>query len=346
MRNTIESSAEGIRVDADYFFYPEGESNFKESANGKFVHTLIYKPSTNEIVNVFSRNVGRVWKNSCKNEVETDHRIRKNSNLNEEDKYRAYSWISDSQSNSALSILLHIFQKMNKKILLVAIGLLFVFTAFAKDCPRKSTQQSIKELELSCRAIVYHNNGNVALIENFKNGKQEGEGKLYHENGKLAIIGNYKNGEREGKWKLYRKNGKLEEIGNYKNGKQEGEWKHYHENGELKGIGNYKNGKAEGEWKFYHNNGKLKEIRNYKNGKEEGERKAYHNNGKLEQIGNFKNGKPEGEWKGYHNNGKLEKIGNFKNGKAEGEWKFYHENGKLEQIGNYKNGKQVSVENF
>ena len=98
MRNTIESSAEGkdIRVDADYFFYPEGESKFKESANGKCVHTPIYlKPSTNEIVNVFSRNVGRVWKNSCKNEVETDRKIRKNSNLNEEDKYRAYSWISD-----------------------------------------------------------------------------------------------------------------------------------------------------------------------------------------------------------------------------------------------------------
>ena len=240
MRNTIESSAEGIRVDADYFFYPEGESNFKESANGKFVHTPIYKPSTNEIVNVFSRKVGRVWQNSCKNEVETDHRIRKNSNLNEEDKYRAYSWISESQSDSALSILLHIFQKMNKKILLVAIGLLFVFTAFAKDCPQNSTPQSIKELELSCRRIVYHNNGNVEIIGNYKNGEREGEWKDYYENGKLAIIDNYKNGKREGEWKFYHENGKLGGIGNYKNGKQEGEWKYYHENGKLASIGNIK----------------------------------------------------------------------------------------------------------
>ena len=59
------------------------KSKFKENANGKFVHTLIYKPSTNETVNVFSRNVGSVWQNSCKNEVETDDRIRKNSNLND-----------------------------------------------------------------------------------------------------------------------------------------------------------------------------------------------------------------------------------------------------------------------
>ena len=62
---------------------------------------------------------------------------------------------------------------MNKKILLVAIGLLFIFTAFAKDCPQDSTQQSIEVLELSCRAIVYHNNGNVEIIGDYKNGKEE-----------------------------------------------------------------------------------------------------------------------------------------------------------------------------
>ena len=130
---------------------------------------------------------------------------------------------------------------MNKKILLVAIGLLFVFTAFAKDCPQNSTLQSIEVLELNCRAIVYHNNGNV------------------------EIIGNYKNGEREGKWKWYRESGKLEQIENFKNGKEEGEWKVYHENGKLKGIGNAKNGKLEGEKKWYRENGKLEQIENYKN---------------------------------------------------------------------------------
>ena len=30
-------------------------------------------------------------------------------------------------------------------------------------------------------------------------------GNLYHENGKLKEIGNYKNGKLEGKWKFYRK---------------------------------------------------------------------------------------------------------------------------------------------
>ena len=128
---------------------------------------------------------------------------------------------------------------MNKKILLVAIGLLFVFTAFAKDCPQNSTPQSREVLGLSCRAIVYHNNGNVEIIGNYKNGKQEGEWKYYRENGKLEGIGNYKNGKREGEWKFYRENGKLEQIENFKNGKEEGEWKVYHENGKLEKINHF-----------------------------------------------------------------------------------------------------------
>ena len=117
---------------------------------------------------------------------------------------------------------------MNKKILLVAIGLLFVFTAFAKDCPQNSTPQSIKELELSCRFITNYSNGKLEEIGNYKNGKKEGETRWYYENGKLEQIGNFKNGKLEGEWKAYHNNGKLKEIKNYKNGKREGKWKFYH----------------------------------------------------------------------------------------------------------------------
>ena len=47
--------------------------------------------------------------------------------------------------------------------------------------------------------------------------KENGNG--YHKNGKLKAIENYKNGKPEGEWKFYHNNGKLEEIENYKNGK-------------------------------------------------------------------------------------------------------------------------------
>ena len=49
----------------------------------------------------------------------------------------------------------------------------------------------------------------------------------YRENGKLRWIDNYKNGKLEGEWKFYHNNGELEQIRNYKNGKREGEWKFY-----------------------------------------------------------------------------------------------------------------------
>ena len=55
-----------------------------------------------------------------------------------------------------------------------------------------STLQSIEVLELNCRAIVYHNNGNVEIIGNYKNGKLEGKWKWYRENGKLEQIENLK----------------------------------------------------------------------------------------------------------------------------------------------------------
>ena len=60
---------------------------------------------------------------------------------------------------------------------------------------------------------------------------------MYHENGKLEQIRNYKNGKREGEMEIHivKKNGnyRWKAIGNYKNGKLEGEWKFYHNNGKL-----------------------------------------------------------------------------------------------------------------
>ena len=72
---------------------------------------------------------------------------------------------------------------------MVAIGLLFVFTAFAKDCPQNSTPQSIEVLELNCREIVYHNNGNVLLIGNYKNGKARRKWKFIVKAEKAISIG-------------------------------------------------------------------------------------------------------------------------------------------------------------
>ena len=64
----------------------------------------------------FDRKVGRVWKNSCKNEVETDHRIRKNPNLNEEINIVLILGFLREVNLIQHFLFFCIFLKMNKKI--------------------------------------------------------------------------------------------------------------------------------------------------------------------------------------------------------------------------------------
>ena len=89
---------------------------------------------------------------------------------------------------------------MNKKILLVAMGLLAIFTAFAKDCPKEMPSldnkgaEFARENRLTCLHKEYYGNGNLKEIVNFKNGQREGEWKFYYVNGKLKEIVNFKSG--------------------------------------------------------------------------------------------------------------------------------------------------------
>lgn len=70
-----------------------------------------------------------------------------------------------------------------------------------------------------------------------------GEWKLYHVNGQLYQIGEYKEGKPIGEWKIYFDNGQLYQIGKYESGELTGEWKLYHENGQLNQISLWKAGK-------------------------------------------------------------------------------------------------------
>ena len=245
---------------------------------------------------------------------------------------------------------------MNKKIVLIAIGLLLSFTAFAEDCPEELGWEEVERQELTCLYKTYRGIGKLKLIKGL-------EFKWYHDNEELKEIGNYINGKAEGEWKEYHKNGALKKIGNYKNGKKEGEEKRYHENGDLFSIENYVNGKEEGEWKYYHENGKLRSIGNWKNGEYEGEWKYYHENGKLRSIGNWKNGEYEGEWKYYHENGKLESTISYKDrketdcprvlGHKEVEkqkltciWEWYYSNGPLGELISYENGEIIEYRRY
>lgn len=79
----------------------------------------------------------------------------------------------------------------------------------------------------------WHENGQIAVEENFKNGKQEGLGKSWHENGQVKAEGNYKNGKLEGLWKEWYPNGQIQLEADFKDGKSQGLWKMWLLNGQI-----------------------------------------------------------------------------------------------------------------
>ena len=99
----------------------------------------------------------------------------------------------------------------------------------------------------------------IMSIENYKNGKLEGEKNVYYTNGQLAEKSYYKNNLLEGKYIKYAENGKPIEESNYKNGELNGTAIFYDGEGNMLIKGQYKKNKKSGTWETYEN-GKLVTI--------------------------------------------------------------------------------------
>jgi len=84
----------------NFYFYPTDESEFKSSAVGNFVHTLVFDTNEQRVVVSFVRKVRKIWEQTCKNNIETDHRIKELSGNN----YQIYSWVSNSKSDLNLPL--------------------------------------------------------------------------------------------------------------------------------------------------------------------------------------------------------------------------------------------------
>lgn len=77
----------------EFYFYPTDESDFKTNAVGNFVHTLVFDTTEQKVIISFARQVSKIWEQTCKNNIETDHRIKE---LNG-DNYQVFSWVSKSK---------------------------------------------------------------------------------------------------------------------------------------------------------------------------------------------------------------------------------------------------------
>lgn len=138
-----------------------------------------------------------------------------------------------------------------KKLILSALFCLVTFYSFAYQIDENFTGQVIKK----------YKNGQVKSIENFKNGKLNGEFKEFFENGSLFQVGTFKNGDMKN-IKVFYENGNLKFEQNLKNRK--GKYRGYYPNGKLEVEGEVFQGDEIGLWKYYNEEGNLLKTE-YKN---------------------------------------------------------------------------------
>ena len=58
-----------------------------------------------------------------------------------------------------------------------------------------------KRIDIDGEHKTYYENGQIELLETYKNNKLNGTGQIVHKNGKIRFEGNYLNGVLEGNWK-------------------------------------------------------------------------------------------------------------------------------------------------
>jgi len=138
----------------------------------------------------------------------------------------------------------------------------------------------------------FHENGQLNLICEMKNGKKDGVEKGFYDTGEIRTVIHYKNGIRDGKLKSYHANFTEEKFRNnrietWKNGKLHGEWIDYHLNNKERAKGNMLYGMMEGKWIFWYHNGQKELECEFDFGNPVGSAKIYHDNGVLKEVVSF-----------------------------------------------------------
>tara|TARA_Y100000768_G_scaffold362046_1_gene320553 strand:- start:444 stop:941 length:498 start_codon:yes stop_codon:yes gene_type:complete len=102
--------------------------------------------------------------------------------------------------------------------------------------------------------VSYHDNGQLKLRSNYKNGKLEGLSENFHDNGQLRSEGYFQDWKQIGSFKIFFDNGRLQWVLNYEDGQLIG-LENYYRNGQLQIKTNIKNGKPEGPYEGYWDDG-------------------------------------------------------------------------------------------
>ena len=81
------------------------------------------------------------------------------------------------------------------KTIIIALALIFSVAMTAQE-----VQPKFEKEDNALKATYFHDNGNIAQIGFFRDGKLHGEWKMFDEKGKKIAMGEYLNGKKVGKW--------------------------------------------------------------------------------------------------------------------------------------------------
>lgn len=113
-----------------------------------------------------------------------------------------------------------------------------------------SRGKMIDTLKTGLWVYFHKNTKDTLMIENYREGKLQGEKKIFFPNGKLTELSLFQNGLQQGLTRTYDEVGSLLAEIEYKDGKMNGSARYY-ESGKLTVKGQYKNDKRTGTWEFY-----------------------------------------------------------------------------------------------
>ena len=110
---------------------------------------------------------------------------------------------------------------------LIAVSTLLSSCSAINNYLAESEERDAKKISYYAPVVLerpHEETGKTALIQTFKNGKQNGPFELHYPDGTLSIKGNYKDDKKDGVWYFYRENGKLDNKVTFRNDQANGKY--------------------------------------------------------------------------------------------------------------------------
>lgn len=180
---------------------------------------------------------------------------------------------------------------------------------------------------------------NLAILSNFKYGKENGKTYCYYESGKINLELNFLDGKLDGIQNIFHEVGPLygnpKENITYKNGVVNGPRERFYENHELELRENYLDNKLDGLSIYWDTNGIKKAEINYSKGLMNGYLRRWYNEYQMQIEINYLDGKENGMETTWYPNGNVKSQNSFRNGLLNGTVKKWYEGNILEFEENY-----------